>query len=155
MSAIVEAVGNASVAIIGGIMGSKAAKANAKIAWQNAQVVSDQAAREEGAIRREREQLVGAQIAATGASGITLDGSASSVIIDSAVAEEMKALNARYAGAVRSTGFRNQAAAYKLQAKQSLYGGLLAGLGGAAAKGFGAQTVAGGVSNTGYQVPSY
>lgn len=156
ISALVEHVANMSTAIIGGIMGSKAAKANAKIAAENARLSTDQAAREEGAIRRERDQLVGAQIAATGASGVTLDGSPSSVIIDSAVAEELKALNARYAGAVRATGYRNQASAYKLEAKQALYGGLAAGFGGAAAKGFGAQTVAGQVNTSGgYRVPNY
>ena len=142
---IAEKVGEKSVAIIGGIMANKAARANRKTAFENASLVTDQAAREEGQLRREGAQLTGSQIATAGASGLTTDSFAPS-IIDSAVNSELAALNARYKGAVEATGFRNQAQALKLQGKQALWGGIISGVGGTIFKGLGSQTVAGQVA---------
>lgn len=101
-------------------------KANARAALQEAAVATDQAAREEGQSRRDRDQLVGSQIAATGASGVTQDSSAS-FIIDQAVQSELNALNARYAGQVKSTGLHNQAKVQKWQARGALTGAILKG----------------------------
>lgn len=99
-------------------------KAEARQSMIAAQVASDQAAREEGQSRRDRDQLTGAQIAASGASGVTLDTS-SEFIIDQAVQSEMNALNARYAGQMKATSYRNDALVKKWQARGALTGAIL------------------------------
>ena len=95
-------------------------KGEARMAMQNARITMDQTAREEGQARRDRDQLMGAQIAAAGASGTTLEGSNSQFIIDQAVQSELNALNTRYAGQVKATGYRNEALAKKWQARGAL-----------------------------------
>lgn len=100
-------------------------KGEARMAMQSARITMDQTAREEGQARRDRDQLMGAQIAAAGASGTTLDGSNSQFIIDQAVQSELNALNTRYAGQVKATGYRNEALAKKWQARGALTGAIL------------------------------
>lgn len=141
-STVAEMVADASVSIIGGIMQNKALRANAKIAQENAGLVMDQAGREEGQVRRERDELIGSIIASAGASGVTMDGSPALIAIQAGQDEELRALNVRYRGQVAATGYRNQASALRLQAKQALIGGYLGALG-PVFKGFGSQTVAG------------
>lgn len=110
--------------ILQGFQERNAYKANADMQRGQARVVIDQAAREEGAARRERDQIAGAQIAATGASGITSD-STETFIIDQAVQSELNALNARYRGAVEAAGLRNSATQNVHQARAALTGSFL------------------------------
>jgi hypothetical protein len=113
--------------IFKGFSEAGALKANARAAQQEAQVALDQAAREEGQARRSKSQLEGAQIAAAGASGTTLEGSNSDVIIDNAVQAELDALNARYAGQVKATSKYNESKLLKWQARGALTGAILKG----------------------------
>lgn len=129
ISTIVAGFGAVSK-IAGGLSESGAYKANARASMQEAQVASDQAAREEGQARRDASELTGAQIAAAGASGTTLDGSNSQFIIDQAVQSELNALNTRYAGQVKATSLRNQAKVQKWQARGALTGAILGAAGG-------------------------
>lgn len=116
--------------LAGGFAESGAYKANARSSMQEANVALDQSAREEGQARRDASQLTGAQIAAAGASGTTLEGSNSAFIIDQAVQSELNALNTRYAGQVKATSLRNQAAVQKWQARGALTGAILSGAAG-------------------------
>lgn len=114
--------------IVGGYQKGAAAKANAKLADMAAATVTDQAGVDEGRARRERSKLVGSQIAASGASGVTLDGSSAS-IIDDAVQSEMDALTIRYKGQVQATGYRNEARQLRLAGSQAIAGGYVQGAG--------------------------
>lgn len=120
----------AATKLVGGLSDAAAYKANARSSMQEANVALDQSAREEGQARRDASQLTGAQIAAAGASGTTLEGSNSQFIIDQAVQSEMNALNARYAGQVKATSLRNQAKVQKWQARGALTGAILGAAGG-------------------------
>lgn len=130
MSTPLEAFGE----IVGGYQKGNAAKANAKLAEQSAAIVLEQAGLDEGEARRERSRLVGAQIAATGASGVTLDGTPMSTIIDDAVRSESEALAIRYRGKLQATGYKNEAKQLRLAGSQAIAGGYL-GAGIAYAKG--------------------
>lgn len=109
--------------IVGGFQQATAHKTNAKIAEASARTVTDQAGIDEGAARRERSKLVGAQIAANGASGVTLDGSPSASIIDDAVQSEREALAIRYKGNLQATGLRNEGRQLRLAGSQAIAGG--------------------------------
>lgn len=111
--------------ILKGFGEAGALKANARGALQEANVTLDEAARAEGQARRDASQLTGAQIAAAGASGTTLEGSNSQFIIDQAVQSEMNALNTRYAGQAKATSLKNQALVGKWQARGALTGAFL------------------------------
>lgn len=113
--------------IVGGYQQGAAHKANAKIAEMNARTVTDQAGIDEGAARRDRERLVGAQIAAGGASGVTQDSNYAS-IIDNAVQSEMDALAIRYKGNLQATGYRNEASQMRLAGSQAIAGGYVKGV---------------------------
>jgi hypothetical protein len=111
--------------IFKGFSEANSLKAEGRMALQNANITLDQTARAEGQDRRDASQLTGAQIAAAGASGTTLEGSNSAFIIDQAVQSEMNALNTRYAGQVKATGYQNEALAKKWQARGALTGSIL------------------------------
>lgn len=112
--------------IVGGFQQGAAHKANAKIAEMNARTVTDQAGIDEGAARRDRERLVGAQIAAGGASGVTQDSNYAS-IIDDAVQSEYDALAIRYKGNLQATGLRNEGRQLRLAGSQAIAGGWVKG----------------------------
>lgn len=149
---IATAAASAVGSIVEGIGGYQANKANAKIAEQNRADVLNQGNAQEADVRAQGTQLEGAQIAATGASGVTLQGSPTDVIMDSKVKSELDALRVRYGAQVQATGYRNQANAYKLAARQSLTGGIIAGLAAPSLKGLASKTVSGQVNANGFGV---
>lgn len=112
--------------IVGGYQQGAAAKANARIAEMNARTVVDQAARDEGASRRDASRLQGAQIAATGASGVTTDSSYAT-IVDDAIRAEEEALAIRYRGHLQGVGYRNEARQLRLAGSQAIAGGYVKG----------------------------
>ncbi len=146
------AFAGAAGSVLDGIQGYNAAKAEAKQADANAKIVGQQTAAEEARIRNQGARLRGEQIAAAGASGITLDGSPTDIILDSAVESEMEALNARYRGTVERIGYKNQARVSKWEASNALTRGIIGAIspalkGGAALKSpgsSGAATIPGG-----------
>lgn len=77
-----------------------------------------QAEAEAGSIRRQNDRTRGTQRVSYLKSGVTLSGSASDVIYDSAIEGELDALNAEYKGRMASQYSRDQAAYSRDQGKQ-------------------------------------
>ena len=145
-------MGAAAIPIIGmaiGVAGSlvkgsaeaKAAKANAAISRQDAQIALEDAAAQERQTRIETKRLISAQRAAAGASGSALSGSALLLMSDAAVEGELEAMGIRRRGELVAGRHLQQAAAFKSQARSAVIGGVL----GAGASLFsGASAIAGG-----------
>jgi hypothetical protein len=102
LSAGVSAAG----AIAQGNASKAAANYNAAVARQNADIARANAAADADKQERQGRLLAGKQRAATGASGITPEGSPLEVMADSALEAELDALTTRYRGELqaRSSG---------------------------------------------------
>lgn len=101
-----------------------AGSANAAMLREQAGYAASAAASRESVVRSETQQIIGRQIAAIGASGLTYEGSPMDVVRQNAVEREMEALNVRYAGQVQVIGFMSQAAEADRAAKEALYSGI-------------------------------
>lgn len=95
----------------------QAAEANAMQSYQNAQTVRAQAAAEEARQRRQFDLVLGRMRANYGASGVTPEGSPLDVLEMSVANAELDALATRYKGDLASTGYMNEYAQNKYQAK--------------------------------------
>lgn len=122
------AVASAAGAVTSGIAQSNAAKYNAKLADQNAQVARDQAAAEARLQREKSEKILGATRAAYGASGVTLEGSPLDLLEESAANAELDNLNIRYKGTLQSRGYMNEASLYRAQARNARTSGIIEGI---------------------------
>lgn len=128
---------------------------NANAADQNARQSIALSAQQERQQRIIGRKAVGDMRANFGASGFTMEGSATNVLAESMAAVEMDALNIRYAGQVKAINYSNQATQFRSQARssrraqsRSSAGGLLGILGGVA----GAVIGGPGGAAVGYQV---
>ncbi|MDB5472001.1 MAG: hypothetical protein JWR84_3561 [Caulobacter sp.] len=105
------------VSAVSGVAGSAAdGQANAaqrafssKAARDNARTVGDQTAMREQALRRESDQLLGAQRAAMAESGTGTGGSNGLIAAQDATLTELDALTERYEGRLKMTELDNQA----------------------------------------------
>lgn len=108
--------------------------AKAHIAERNIGIARNMAAMQAGDIRREGRLLQGEQIAAVGASGVTLEGTPSQVISLTAKLTELEARRALYQGEISATDYTNRASVYRHEARRARSQGALgagsAGLGG-------------------------
>jgi len=93
-SAVVGTVG----AISTGISQGRAARYNAQVAENNAQAARQAAAFEADAERRRQIRLFGAQRAAYGKAGVTMEGTPLDVVGDTAAEAELDLLAIRYQG---------------------------------------------------------
>ncbi len=127
-----------AVSAYGSIQAGKEAKfageMSAQIGEQEAVVQEQQAGVEADAIRDRNDRLAASQRTSFLKSGITLDGTASDVMYDSALAGELEALSAVYRGSVGANFSRKDAAisrysgqaaarSYNLQAAGSILQG--------------------------------
>ena len=131
--------------VLGGVMGAKganqAARAVQQVAEYNAKVAENEAillqrakTAEEAALRRQSDRLIATQRVATAKSGIQMSGSALQALADTYFNREKDAARIQYASSIeqmqkkseanlaRIEG-RAQAAAFRIQAQQSLLGG--------------------------------
>lgn len=88
---------------------SQAARYNAKLANQQAEVERQQTLAREEAQRRQAAQILGQQRAAFAQSGGGMGGSAADVMQQSTALAELDALTIRYEGDLRARGFDTQA----------------------------------------------
>lgn len=126
MTLIAAAASKAVGSIVEGNAGSAAAKANARIAGQNADIARAQGyAREESFRRRSRMEL-GEQAASIAQSGVDpTSGSALRTANQSATNAELDAMNIRYEGLMHGLGFDREAALERARAKQARIGGYM------------------------------
>lgn len=111
--------------IYGGIKAKQTADYNAAVAKQEAKtekVLTDIAIQRH---RRAAKKLKGAQIAAYGASGVTLEGSPILVIADSAADAELDEALIKFEGMSRVGALKREAKMQKEYGRSALYGALI------------------------------
>jgi hypothetical protein len=117
---------------IGYAKSSQAADFNSKVAQGESNLSIDQANAQEGMVRRSSREALGRQAAAFGGAGVGYGGSSETSLDQSAVNQELDALNTRYKGSITGYGYRVQSGIDQGNSKQyALMAGsaLLKGLG--------------------------
>jgi hypothetical protein len=138
-SLALTAVGT-GVAVMGSIAqgeaASKASEYNAKVAENNAQAQTDQAAYAAQRTREKGLRVLGSQRAQAGAMGVDLAGSFEDVAFDTSISNELDALAEEYQGKIGAGRSKSQAELFRMEgasAKQaSMFGAassLLTGVG--------------------------
>ena len=113
---------------IQGIQKAQASQYNAAVMTQEQRNTVDQAAAQEGQVRRNSREMLGRQMAAFGSANVGYGGSSEVALDQSAVNQELDALNTRYKGAITGWGYGAQAQLDRSMAKQqNLTTGLMAG----------------------------
>jgi hypothetical protein len=122
----------AGSAAYGAAQSSISAAYNSKVDANTRDASINQAAAQEGIVRRMGREALGKQTAAFGAAGVGYGGSSETSLDQSAVNQELDALNTRYKGATTGYGYGVESGIQKSQSNQ--YGvmagaALLKGLG--------------------------
>jgi hypothetical protein len=116
VATVVSAAAGAASAIRSGNQAEAAAEYQAQVADVNAQQAQMAAEAEAEDRKRRARYLLGSQLAATGASGVQVEGSPLLVMMDSAVQEDLEARRIRYRGYLQTAGSNNQAALARYEA---------------------------------------
>ncbi len=125
IATIVSTVASAAGAIYAATQASSAEEYNAAAAEKQGEQ-SQMAAEAEAEDRRRRARyLLGQQLVAAGSSGIALEGSPLSVMVDSGIQEDLEARRIRYRGYLEASGARSQAALSRYQAGQYMTAGYM------------------------------
>ncbi|MCE3290296.1 MAG: hypothetical protein K0R83_2308 [Caulobacter sp.] len=120
---------NAVAGVAGGVADGQATAAqrafSAQVARENARTVGDQSAMRQEAMRRQSDQLLGAQRAAIAESGTGAGGSNGLIATQDATLAELDALTERYEGRLKIAEYDNQAAllsAEQVSGMQQVFG---------------------------------
>jgi hypothetical protein len=135
----------AGASAVGYVQKSNADTFNAQVAQNESKLSVDQANAQEGMVRRASREALGKQAAAFGAAGVGYGGSSEVSLDQSAINQELDALNTRYKGSITGYGYRVQSGIDQQNARQA---GLMAGA--ALLKGYGSSK-----DYTGGAGPSY
>lgn len=114
----------AGAAAYQGVKQSQADTYNAKVMGQEQANAVNQANAQEGLVRRNSREALGKQAAAFGAAGVGYGGSSEVALDQSAVNQELDALNTRYKGAITGWGYGAQS---QIDQSKSTGDGLMAG----------------------------
>ena len=110
---MITTLASAAVSAAGSIAQGNAAKSaanyNAAVARQNADIARANATADADRQREQAGRLAGRQRAATGASGITPEGSPLDVMADSALSAELDALTTQYRGELQARSYGQDA----------------------------------------------
>jgi hypothetical protein len=120
-------IASAAGAVMQGNQQSAALEAQKKAQDEAARTTEREGAANEAVVFNANRQRLGMQIAATGASGLTMSGSPLDFTLDDAINAEMEALNVRYQAATEARGLRAGAAMSGFEAKQARQAGYLGG----------------------------
>jgi len=119
-----------------GIQANQTAKYNAAVDTQQQAIAVNQGNAQANMVRRSSREALGRESAAFGAAGVGYGGASENALDQSAVNQELDALNTRYRGAITGWGYGAQASIDRSEGTQAaVAGGLLAG--GALLKGLG------------------
>lgn len=111
-----------------GIKAKQSADFNSAVAGNEQKLSVDQANAQEGLVRRSSREALGRQAAAFGAAGVGYGGSSEISLDQSAVNQELDALNTRYKGAITGYGYGVQSQIDRTEGNEkAVSGGLLAG----------------------------
>ena len=97
----------------------QAAEYNAQIARQNAMLAKKQAERDAALVKQQGFKSMGAMRAAVGASGLTMEGSFTDIMMESAFNIKQDELNILYQGELAARGF-------EVEARQQIFAGEVA-----------------------------
>ncbi len=114
----------AAASVAQGIRSRNQEQTNAGIMANEGRLSIDQANAQEGQVRRNSRQALGAQLAAFGASGAGYGGSSERALDQSAINQEMDALNTRYRGAITGYGYGIQSGLDTAAGNQAFGNGL-------------------------------
>lgn len=118
----------AAGAAYGAVSQSNAASYNAKVTGQEQKLSVDQGNAGANMVRRASRESLGRQSAAFGAAGVGYGGSSEGALDQSAVNQEMDALNTKYKGTLTGYGYGVQSGLDQSESKQYAgQAGLLAG----------------------------
>lgn len=95
----------AAGSLVQGVQQKNASDYNAKVMGQQRDVSIDQSNAQEGMVRRHSREELGRQAAAFGGAGVGYGGSSETALDQSAVNQELDALNTRYKGAFTGYGY--------------------------------------------------
>ena len=96
---------------------SRAADYNRNISLQNAEISKQQTQADLISLRKKQYRAFGAIRAATGASGVSMEGSPLDVLENSVAEAELDAQRLKYAGELRARGYESDAALYGMESK--------------------------------------
>lgn len=105
----------------------QADKFNADVMGNQQQAAIDQATAQEGLVRRSSREALGKQLAAFGGAGVGYGGSSEGALDQSAINQELDALNTRYKGAIVGYGYGVESGLLKDKAQEDSISTLLAG----------------------------
>ncbi len=111
---------NAKAAIMEGQAAAAAAEYNEKQALDNANLSRLQSAEDVRRLRVMARKQIGSARAASGASGVALDGSALDVLEESAANAELDALTLKHQGDVKAYGFESDARLERFRKRSAL-----------------------------------
>jgi hypothetical protein len=109
---------SAGLAAYGQVQKANAATFNAQVTKNEQNLSINQANAQEGQVRRSSREALGRQAAAFGAAGVGYGGSSETSLDQSAVNQELDALNTRYKGAITGYGYGVQSTQDTAAAKQ-------------------------------------
>lgn len=119
---------SAAGAVYEGAQKANADKFNAQVMGNEQKMAINQSNAQEGLVRRQGREALGRQSAAFGGAGVGYGGSSEGALDQSAVNQELDALNTRYKGAVTGYGYGTESGILKDQAgQQTAATALLAG----------------------------
>lgn len=101
-----------------GISASVSSRYNSDVMAQQQKTSVDQANAQEGMVRRAGREALGRQSAAFGAAGVGYGGSSEGALDQSAINQELDALNTRYKGVITGWGYGVQSQIYGQQSQQ-------------------------------------
>lgn len=119
-----------------GQQAADAAEYNAQIANQNATIATQQGEAAVQQLGRQQYRQLGAATAAYGASGVTMEGSPTDVLAQSAAEAALDRLTTKYNYQLRALGFQQTAALDEMQAGNARTSGILSAIG-TGVKGYG------------------
>lgn len=125
VATVVSTVASTAAAVYSSQQAASAREYEAEVANVNAQQAQLAAEAEAADRRRRARYLLGTQLAATGASGVEVEGSPLLVMMDSAVQEDLEARRIRYRGFLQATGSAQQAALARYEAGQTRTAGYI------------------------------
>ncbi len=103
-----------------GIKSSQASDFNAQVAGREQANAVNQANAQENLVRRNSREMLGRQAAAFGAAGVGYGGSSEISLDQSAVNQELDALNTKYKGAITGWGYGVQSSLDKQQSQEEM-----------------------------------
>ena len=125
VATVVSTAASTAAAVYTSNQAASAREYEADVAATNAQQAQLAAEAEAGDRRRRARYLLGTQLAATGQSGLDVEGSPLLVMMDSAVQEDLEARRIRYRGYLQATGSAQASALARYEAGQTRTAGYM------------------------------